>query len=69
MDEGMSTTDNKDVVYVNGEEFRPSMLEDRLLSKFTELEQRVNQVEVVVARLIHTLRDGGVLRIEVEEEQ
>tara|TARA_A100001515_G_scaffold78783_1_gene62584 strand:- start:4067 stop:4279 length:213 start_codon:yes stop_codon:yes gene_type:complete len=65
----MTTSTGDNVVYVNGEEFRPSMLEERLLEKFTEIEQRINQVEVVMARLIHTLRDGNVIRIEVEEEQ
>jgi len=68
-DNEMTTTDGKSVVYVNDEEFRPSMLEEKILTKCSDLEQRINQLEVVMARLIHTLRDGNVIRIEVEDEQ
>ena len=67
-DNKMTTSNGQGVVYVNEEEFRPSALEDRLLIKVGELEERVNQLEVVIARLITTFREAGVLRVEFEEE-
>ena len=67
-DNEMTTSNGEGVVYVNDEEFRPSALEDRLLMKVGELEERVNQLEVVMHRLIITFREAGVLRIEFEEE-
>jgi hypothetical protein len=67
-DNDMTTSDGQGVVYVNDEEFRPSALEDRLLMKVGELEERVNQLEVVMYRLIATFREAGILQIEYEEE-
>jgi len=67
-DNDMTTSNGQGVVYVNEEEFRPSVLEDRLLIKVGELEERVNQLEIVMERLIVTFQEAGVLRIEFEEE-
>ena len=67
-DNDMTTSNGQGVVYVNEEEFRPSVLEDRLLIKVGELEERVNQLELVMERLIVTFQEAGVLRIEFEEE-
>jgi len=67
-DNEITTSDDQGVVYINEEEFRPSALEDRLLMKVGELEERVNQLEVVMYRLIATFREAGILKIEFEEE-